>query len=52
MLYENDVDMKVAMKWVGHADENMILDIYTHLTAKRENEDLEKIVQSLNEKLY
>lgn len=29
------VDMKVAMRWLGHADEKMILRIYDHITPLR-----------------
>ena len=36
MLYDAGVDIKTAMKWMGHADEKMILKIYAHLTAQKE----------------
>lgn len=36
MLYDAGVDIKTAMKWVGHADEQMIMRIYAHLTEQRE----------------
>jgi len=37
LLWESGVDVKTAMKWMGHADEEMLLKIYAHLTSKREN---------------
>lgn len=36
MLYDAGTDIKTAMKWVGHADEQMIMRIYAHLTEQRE----------------
>lgn len=36
MLYDAGVDIKTAMKWVGHADQQMIMRIYAHLTEQRE----------------
>lgn len=36
MLYDADVDVKTAQAWMGHADQEVTLSIYTHLTAERE----------------
>lgn len=36
MLYDAGVDIKTAVKWMGHSDEKMIMQIYAHLTAERE----------------
>ncbi|MDD3334140.1 MAG: tyrosine-type recombinase/integrase [Eubacteriales bacterium] len=36
MLYDAGVDMKTAIKWMGHADETMILRIYAHLSEEKE----------------
>lgn len=36
MLYDAGTDIKTAMKWVGHADQQMIMRIYAHLTEQRE----------------
>lgn len=36
MLYDAGVDMKTAIKWMGHADETMILRIYAHLSEQKE----------------
>jgi len=38
MLWETDVDLKTAMKWMGHADQTMILKVYAHLTERKEEE--------------
>lgn len=36
MLYDAGVDLKTAIRWMGHKDEKMIMKIYAHLTAERE----------------
>lgn len=36
MLYEAGVDLKSAQKWMGHADEKMIMQIYAHLSEAQE----------------
>lgn len=36
MLRDAGVDLKIAVKWMGHADEKMILQIYDHVTPERE----------------
>ena len=35
MLRDAGVDMKLAIRWMGHADEKMILKIYDHVTDYR-----------------
>lgn len=35
MLRDAGVEMKLAMQWMGHADEKMILRIYDHITIDR-----------------
>ncbi len=35
MLRDAGVDLKLAMKWMGHADEKMILKIYDHISDLR-----------------
>jgi len=47
MLYEADIDLKSAQKWMGHADEKMILKIYAHLTEKHEQKAAEKLHHAL-----
>lgn len=38
MLYDAGVDIKTAVKWVGHADAKMIMQIYAHLSDQREKQ--------------
>ena len=38
MLYDSGVDLKTAMHWMGHADQTMTMQIYTHLTETRKKE--------------
>lgn len=38
MLYDAGVDLKTAMLWMGHADQTMTMQIYTHLTETRKKE--------------
>lgn len=50
MLYDADVDIKTAVKWAGHADAKMIMEIYAHLTEQREKRaenDARKHVENL-----
>ena len=35
MLRDSGVDLKLAIRWMGHADEKMVLRIYDHITDKR-----------------
>lgn len=43
MLYDADVDMKSAIKWMGHADEKMIMRIYAHLSEIKQQEAINKV---------
>lgn len=45
MLRDAGVDLKIAMQWMGHADKDMILKIYDHITPKR----VETSVSHLND---
>lgn len=38
MLYDAGVDLKSAMLWMGHADQQTTMSIYTHLTEQRRTE--------------
>ena len=38
MLYDFGIDLKTAMLWMGHADQSMTMQIYTHLTEQRRTE--------------
>lgn len=43
MLYEAGIDLKTAQRWMGHADEKMILRVYAHLTDRQEQRSAEKL---------
>lgn len=43
MLRDAGVDMKLAIKWMGHADEKMILRIYDHVSEMRIQNAIENI---------
>ncbi len=45
MLRDAGVDLKLAIKWTGHADEKMILKIYDHITDLR----IRSAIRSINE---
>ena len=38
MLYDAGIDLKTAMLWMGHADQTMTIQVYTHLTDTRRAE--------------
>lgn len=49
MLRDAGVDLKLAMQWMGHADEKMILRIYDHVSdfrTKQAMADVETMLQS------
>ena len=48
MLWEASVDLKTAMKWMGHADQTMILRVYAHLTEKKEQEAALRMAERIN----
>lgn len=47
MLYDADVDAKTAVKWMGHASESMIMQIYAHLTEKKEESSIKRVETAL-----
>lgn len=50
MLYDAGVDIKTAVKWAGHANAKMIMEIYAHLSEQREKQaeiDARKHVENL-----
>jgi integrase len=49
MLWEASVDLKTSMKWMGHADQTMILRVYAHLTDKKEEEAALKMAEKMND---
>lgn len=42
------VDLKTVMKWMGHSDERMIMEIYDHVMAKREVAAVKKMNKALS----
>lgn len=48
MLRDAGVDLKLAIKWMGHADEKMILKIYDHITPEREQKAIEFVQKELS----
>lgn len=47
MLYDADVDIKTAARWMGHEDETMIMRIYAHLTEKKEENAIRRVESML-----
>lgn len=48
MLRDAGVDIKLAMKWLGHADEKMILKVYDHVTDFRMQQAMDNIEKMLD----
>jgi site-specific recombinase XerD len=42
MLFDAGIDVKTAQTWLGHSDIKTTLDIYTHLSEKRQSQSFEK----------
>ena len=51
MLRDAGVDMKLAMLWMGHSDEKMILRIYDHVTDERAAEGVQRVMKRLENPL-
>ena len=51
MLRDAGVDLKLAIRWMGHADEKMILKIYDHITDLRVNAAIRSVNALASEKL-
>ena len=50
MLRDSGVEMKLAMTWMGHADEHMLLRIYDHPSEYRRKiavESIEKLLTTV-----
>lgn len=45
MLRDSGVNLKLAIKWMGHADEKMILRIYDHVTELR----MQNAIKNIND---
>lgn len=48
MLRDAGVEMKLAMQWMGHADERMILRIYDHITTDRVEKSVRMTENQIN----
>jgi len=48
MLRDCGVDMNIAIKWMGHEDEKMILEIYDHISEAREQKAASLVEQYVN----
>ena len=47
MLYEAGIDLKTAQRWMGHADEKMVLRIYDEVSDNRSEKEAEKLKKTL-----
>jgi len=47
MLRDAGVEMHLAMTWLGHADEKMILRVYDHISEDRVQENTQRVVKKL-----
>lgn len=47
MLRDCGLDMNIAVKWMGHEDEKMILEIYDHISPERERKATEMLEKHL-----
>lgn len=48
MLRDAGVEMKLAMQWMGHSDEKMILRIYDHVTTDRIENAVKMVEKKIN----
>ena len=51
LLYETGVDLKTAMKWMGHSDHEMIMRIYAHLSEEQEKAAYKNLIAGVNKAL-
>lgn len=51
LMYESGIDIKQAQKWSGHKDINVLLNVYTHLDEKNNQDAIDKMNRKLSEKL-
>ena len=49
MLFDANVDVKSAQKFLGHADIEVTLEIYTHLSEMKEEKSIESLDKHLDE---
>ncbi len=50
MLFDAGVDIKSAQRFLGHADVEITLSIYTHLTKYKEEQAIQVLDKHLNER--
>lgn len=50
MLFDAGVDVKSAQRFLGHADVEVTLSIYTHLTKFKEEQAIQKLDEHIREK--
>lgn len=51
MLRDSGVDIKLAMRWMGHADEKMILRIYDHINSNRTKEAIRNVERRVSKRV-
>lgn len=50
LLYDAGVDIKTAQRYLGHADVELTLSIYTHLTKYKEDQAMDALNRMIDEK--
>lgn len=50
LLYDAGVDVKSAQRYLGHANLELTLKVYTHLTKYKEGQSMENYNKMLEEK--
>lgn len=48
---DNEIDILVCMRWMGHTDSKMILSVYDHVSPKREEKEFQKIMAAYKQSL-
>ena len=51
MLFDANVDIKSAQRFLGHEDVQVTLAIYTHLTKYKEDQAIKALNEHLDEKI-
>jgi integrase len=50
LLYDANVDIKSAQRYLGHSDIETTLEVYTHLTKHKQDESIEAINKHFEER--
>ena len=50
MLYEAGIDVKTAMRYLGHTNISMTMDVYTHISEQHMEEQQDKLISYINKK--